>query len=237
MKILKAFMKKLSTDNKINIIGHCLTLISLLLIFFTLVEMQTQRNAAYMPYIVAEFNDTVKMSWNGIDGLSFSNAPEYDNIHPPIYFDVYNIGDGIAKNVQFQWMDNNIVRLSEYINDNSTDFHVNLGGQMPRISAYGIEASGKVFERNLNYSFLSTGNYEPYKINVPYNYLLCYKFMQVASLDEYPEIHLKVSYEDIQGKAYEQILVINWNPGLYAYSNGHNGEDFSGYVDIGFTVN
>jgi hypothetical protein len=237
MCILKKWFARLSMDNKINIVGHILTVISLSLVLATLYEMKVQRNNTYMPQIVAACNNVVEMQWNRKQDIMYLNNSEKASIsYNQVYLDVYNIGVGVAKNLKFEWDINNIDNLAKYINDNSNNFQINSTNGIYTIKTDGILSGGMEFERVNNLNFLAPSNDESYKIVFPHLYLQCYKIMLIDQLREYPLIKLKISYEDIQGKSYEQILNIRVSPDFLYSLNGNEDMNYTGNAKLKLNI-
>jgi hypothetical protein len=235
MKSLKKILIKLGLENIINIIGHLLTIISLILLFVTLLEMKIQRNNTYMPQVVAECNDAVKMSWDRMQDI-ISLSEEGININNKINLEVYNVGVGVARNLKFEWINDNIETLTNYINNNSSNFQTSLNNDLLNIKASGIEIGGGEVQRVNELNFLAPNSNKPYLINIPYQYLLCYKIMLIDQLNDYPPIQLKISYTDIQGKAYEQTLTLIIKPNILTSLSGNESEDFIGNAELEITI-
>ena len=237
MKRMKKIFKILSIDNVISIVGHLLTIISLLLVFATLVEMQKQRDNSYMPQIVAECGDEVEITWsNKHDILYISDDEKKTSIYKQFYLDIYNIGVGVAKNIQFEWVSENMEEFVECINSNSKNYYLESKNGIFNLQTESVVTGGSEFEKVNKLSFLSSSTDKPYRIIFPYQYLLCYKVMLMDQLNTFPQMQLKISYEDIQNKSYEQILNIRMEPQTLISSSGDNDEDFVGNATLNFIV-
>jgi len=234
MKRLKQISKKLGIENIINIVGHLLTIISLLLVFITLLEMKIQRNNTYMPQIVAESNGKLEMSWNSIQDFVF--LKEDTNMYNQINLDIYNVGVGVARNLKFEWDNDNMISLANYINNNSNNFCISINHERIVIKTIGIESWRLGLERVSRLNFLAPNIDEPYKINLPNQYLQCYKIMLMDQLYDYPPLKLKVSYTDIQGKEYEQILLITIRLDILLSSSGTESEDYTGRAELDIVI-
>lgn len=230
MKLMKKIYEKLGIENIINIIGHFLTLVSLLLVFITLLEMKIQRNNTYMPQIVAESNEKIEISWDSKSDFIF--LKEDTNMYNQIYLNIYNVGVGVARNLEFAWDKDNVNVLANYINKNSVDFSISLINEMMVIKTTGIEAGGLGLECISKLNFLAPNVDEPYKVNLPIQYIQLYKIMLIEQINNYPPIQLKVSYTDIQGKEYEQVLTLTIKPDILLSSSGNESDDYTGMAEL-----
>lgn len=234
MKLMKKIYEKLGIENIINIIGHFLTLVSLLLVFITLLEMKIQRNNTYMPQIVAESNEKIEMSWDSKSDFIF--LKEDTNMYNQIYLNIYNVGVGVARNLEFAWDKDNVSVLANYINKNSVDFSISLINEMMVIKTTGIEVGGVGLERISKLNFLAPNVDEPYKVNLPIQYIQLYKIMLIEQINNYPPIQLKVSYTDIQGKEYEQVLTLTIKPDILLSSSGNESDDYTGMAEMDVVI-
>lgn len=237
MKSIKESISELSTDNKISIIGHILTLISLLLVFLTLLEMQIQRNRAYMPQIVAESQGEIIMNWKSKSDFLYLNDKEVgSHAYDDITLDFYNIGTGTAKNIQFEWDDSNIENLTKNINNNSNNFTIYFNDDK-RLVIKSIDTEmglgGIDLTETTKLNFLASQNDKSYKIKVPREYLVCIKAMLIdQKQDILPSLKLNVYYEDIQGKKYEQKFFVNLEFNQLLSSSGNDNDDYNGTSKI-----
>lgn len=237
MKRKKKIFEILSIDNVIGIVGHLLAIVSLLLVFATLVEMQKQRDNSYMPQIVAECSDEVGITWsNKHDILYISDDEKKSSRYKQFYLDIYNIGVGVAKNLQFEWVSENMDLFAECINSNSKNYYLESKNGIFNLQTEGVVTGGSEFEKVNKLSFLASSNDEPYRMIFPHQYLLCYKVMLMDQLNTFPQLQLKISYEDIQNKSYEQILNIRMEPQTLFSSSEDKDEDFIGSATLNFIV-
>lgn len=238
MKYLKKYIREISIENKISIIGHVLTVISLVLVFFTLLEMQIQRNRAYMPQIAAESQGEIIMDWKSKSDFLYLNDKESESqVYDDITLDIYNIGAGAAKNIQFEWDDSNIKNIIKNINNNSNNFVINFNdNKMLSIKFTDIEIGILGTEKKTKLNFLAAQNDIAYKIKVPREYLLSLKLILIdQKYNIFPSLKLNVYYEDIQGKRYEQKLFINTYIDYLISSSENDG--FNGTSKIRLLIN
>ena len=82
---------------------------SVLLVYFTLLEMQVERNNAYLPDIY--FNEIEFIVTLDINGLALSEHPDDE-----IFQTLINIGMGTAKNMRLDWKHlKNMRVLTDYL--------------------------------------------------------------------------------------------------------------------------
>jgi len=234
MKCIKSNFKKLTVDNVINIIGQFLTLLSLLFVFLTLKEMQIQRDRAYMPQIVADCKDNIELKWTNQSDFVYLNSDDQDFVQT--YLDIYNIGVGIAKNIEFEWGDSNLSDLNEIINNNTKDISVNLINQKLFVKSSMKEFGGLELEKKDTLNFLASSSEKSYKLKIPYAYLVCYKIMLIEQIKDIPPLSLNISYKDIQGKSYKQSIHITPQIIMLLSESGSRYEDFQGQATLNFAT-
>lgn len=214
----KSFWKP---ENLINSIIAVLTLISVILVFFTLLEMKQQRESTYMPKIAIRNDKEFIIKWDsenpdfyvrGIDYgvLEGSGIKSYGIEIPHLYFTVENIGFGSARNIKFIWNEDTISKFAECIN--SIDFYSELEVLEDGNQKIIISMDERIFDAYWSDEFMI-----PY-INAAGNENITQKLdadifgylvgLSILRSDEIPNIELKIIYEDIYGKEYEANVVI-----------------------------
>lgn len=237
MKRIKKNLFNLSIDNKINIVGHFLTFISILLVFLTLNEMQIQRNNTYLPQIVAESLDTTVLNWERKQDITYLNDTETaSSLYKDINLYILNIGVGVAKNLSFEWDDDNLIALADYINKNSNTYTVNINNEMLQIKSTGIENGLMISDRISKLNFLQSDANSKFTLTIPREYFICYKLILMDQLYSFPKLKLNISYEDIQGVKYTQTLTVNININSLISSKGDTSNDFTGNVEVKLIV-
>ena len=227
------FIKKKS-DKNYSIIQIIISVVSTLLVLFTLFEMKVDRNAAYRPSLSISNTETA-IAWNQ-DGKiiedednkkNFANLLKDStiiNITPQML--VYNIGVGTAKNVTFEW--NHEKNINQFVEK----FNQYNGVKILSVEENGviIESDSSVikvgYQTKVEFEFLPNTSPTEYSIIFPRLY---YDFItQLCSYAPLTEhdlcFELTVSYCDIQGKEYFETLYITPEPYFFI----HN-EDGSGY--------
>ena len=210
----------------INIVMAMLTFFSVLGVFFTILEMRRDRDAAYRPTIVMNPIE-IHFSWDSEDkekGISFQDGIANGNTYE---YSVVNIGVGTAKNIVFEWDTNNTSNLLNYLqihhagNSNfcvigddydafsyNDDNHIVISKEKPIVLMYMLPEAGEV-----------------HHISLPYQYILL--IQEIAKMKQFdnsspPSICLYVKYEDIQGKVMNDIYFITIKRMLY--SENLNGD-------------
>lgn len=198
----------------ISIIEIIISIISMVLVFFTLTEMQTARNNAYIPDIY--FNKTLfGISWdqNGLissDILNdemfeaLSSDTEYINQVPEI--ELINIGMETAKNIHLEWEHNdNMEKLTDYLysKDEMASFSYEFDNSMIFISS-NDKIIGTTAKPSLDITYMLN---EPQgdTILFPFEYFDCIRHICYSYEDGglvLPDIKIMVQYLDIQGKKY-----------------------------------
>lgn len=224
--------------NVITLAQIIISIISILLVYVTLLEMQVDRNNAYLPDIY--FNKTsFVITWdvNGSPDLDCSDdemfqalcqTTNYVNMVPRI--ELENIGMGTAKNIHLEWAHSSNMRaLVNYlytINDTSS-FTYEINGHFTVITADGhtIQSTSRPF---LDITYMKN---EPQgdSISIPYEYWLCIRHIcrnyNSGGLN-LPDIKIALHYYDIQGKEYRiektiqiQLYMLTLNPDNSGYAS------------------
>lgn len=229
--------RKDKSKNYVVIAEIFISCVSMVLILFTLFEMQVARNHTYMPDLYFE-KTTFIVTWdtNGYkneniekDGLfeNFAQTTKYVDAIPLI--ELTNIGVGTAKNIRMEWKHNdNMKELTNYLYDLNKNADFN----------YNIDRSFTIIESNdtiIGTSPKPLGEITYMKnedqnqgIVMPYEYLECLRHIcnnyKEGGL-KFPNIEISVKYCDIQGKEYHSIrtiklslLILTQNPDGSGYA-------------------
>ena len=208
------------------------SIISTLLVLWTLFEMQADRNAAYRPDL--SFSDAeVAISWEGTPtedsnessyySLLNSLSESYD-FNTQIELKLYNIGVGTAKDVILKWDHKaNIDAFSEAFS-NYDDVRISLKGNMLHIESPSYSwATGVGPDRIAEFMLSSTDEY--CTIQFPYEY---YFFIQELLYrkpidNTYPTLYLSITYSDVQNKTYTKNISASIENSLYASNPNGDG--------------
>lgn len=224
-----------------------LTFLSLVGVLLTLREMQIDRDTAYKPTILMNAVD-YQISWNarGEEEWVSTLSKESDSsqtvngdgkitgtISLPVHifpgdglesFAVVNIGVGVAKDVYFEWDENNISYLCNYLaecNPAKSDFCT-----FGESAAFTFEERIVVtdLDRSVRLMYMLPEATEEYTLPLPAAYsILIHEIMKCAVLSEPPHIVLYAEYSDVQGKNNRDIFYVTINRKLYENALDNSG--------------
>lgn len=210
----------------------CLSFIGVLL---TLNEMRKDRDAAYKPAVLMNAAD-FQISWdaNGeekwLSSLPKKSDGNYEvnedgsitgtfslpvNIFPNgelESFTAVNIGIGTARDICFEWDQNNLLLLTDYLsvcNPSKSNFCT-----FDKSAAFSFGGRLVVtnMERSPRLMYMLSDATETYTLPLPMAYsILIHEIMKCASLPENLYIVLYVEYSDIQGKRSRDTIYISIN--------------------------
>jgi len=141
---------------------------------------------------------------------------------------VKNIGVGTAKMISMKIDSQNIYDLIEVINEVDPTNTINCDTKGKNLeltidnTTFGLSKS-LIIEK----AYLSPNSDENYEIFIPDPYaLLLHKIFELGSegIKKIPEIKITLSYEDIQGKKYEQNITLEIDPPFYYIDEDGNGK-------------
>lgn len=212
------------------------TVISVILVFFTLVEMQKERDNAYRPNIVIE-TKTINMVLGKWDENNHLVECEGKYQYEDTNLIAYNIGVGSAEQVLISVDKNSYMEMCQYLDDISIEgmnsYSVNDKNYVTTYSdghSKMSPVSGYIFEK----AFILSNAQDKITIPLPVELLDMITDMEVCELSEInqategkedgemfsvndfniPDLILKVSFQDIQGKEYQQDLTLHINEGV-----------------------
>lgn len=219
IKIRKVSIKEALRKDIPNLIN----IISVLLVFVTLLEMQMERVQAYKPFIVLE-TGTGGCTFEINEGSNSQNqfavfATNYSDasLSGDVKIPIKNIGMGVANKLEMIFtidFSANTQRFflfeDEYQSFNLDDYKDNNEIVVDRrymetntfLSAPDIDVS----EEQLHYqSFILPNNQETLYVRLPVDYLVAVRhYMAYSHNIDVPPLYLTVKYEDIQGVKYSQ---------------------------------
>lgn len=242
----------LSIADKINIVMAILTLLSVVGVFFTIHEMRKDRDAAYKPAILMNPTE-FEISWNEDgeeewfislpgEGESSVDVDEHGEMIGTIKipmtifrengletFSVVNIGVGAARDIVFEWDENNVQNLKEYlIERDSSKADFCLEGQSVVFSIGDrIVMTDKPQGNRLMYMLPNAE--ETYILALPTAYsVLVHEIVKNAEIGEnLPHLVLYVDYTDVQGKNMQDAFCI-WIQRTF-YEANPDGSGFATY--------
>lgn len=210
--------RRFATVTHINIM---ISILSLAVIWFTLLEMQMERNNAYKPDLFFS-REYLAISWNA-DGTINDNPDSKvrlysdmnENFNIPPMFSIHNIGVGTAKKINITLNHSmNIALLNDYLHQNNSDvtFDYYVNGGLLQIKSKDMSLAISTPEvRYFDYMISDTRNDEQYDIQFPFIYVealreICH--LQSTAVGDLPSLELNISYQDIQGKEYKRTAFI-----------------------------
>ncbi|MGM9659508.1 MAG: hypothetical protein ACI3WQ_02805 [Faecousia sp.] len=210
-------------------------IISILLVLFTLIEMNIERNNAYLPDIY--FNNTVFIiGWDKEGTLSsdssneqvfqyYSTLTDFTNEVPQIKFT--NVGMETAKYVHIEWdHSNNMKALSHFFVNASKEslFSYEVTDSFTIIKTNNSKIT-TISNHSLDITYMKNESQEE-QILLPLEYWECIKINCYNGADmEIPDLKIRLRYSDIQGKEYHVEKIMKIVP-LYKVTNLDN----SGYA-------
>ena len=222
--------------NLLSIAEILISVISVVLVYSTLLEMQTARNNAYRPGIY--FNKTAfAITWNADGTLNSDYADDeffqnlyhttnYINAIPTV--NLSNIGMGTAKNIHLEWVHSRNMRvLTDFlytINSNAS-FSYEIRDGFTTISTDGT-IMRTTHKPSVDISYMKNDTQNE-SISIPYEYFECLRHIccnYTGGLD-FPTIQIAINYLDVQGKQYHIEKTIKINPVLLTLN-----PDSSGYA-------
>lgn len=236
-----------SVSDKIQVITAIFTFLSLLGVIFTLSEMRKDRDAAYKPSVLMNAAD-FQVSWNSkgeeewLLSLPNESNSSYEvsedgsitgtyslpvNIFPDNElenFTVVNVGVGTARDVYFEWDQNNLSRLSAYLaecNPSKSNF-----GTFGKSAAFSFDERLVVtdLDRSVRLMYMLPGAQETYTLSLPMAYsILIHEIMKCGSFPRDAYIILYAHYSDIQGKNIDDIFYITLNRKYYSCAIDSSG--------------
>lgn len=243
----KKAIDRISTSDKIQIFIAFISFISLIGVLLTLLEMKIERDAAYKPTILMNAVD-YQISWNANGEEEWvSSLPNESNsshevnengeitrtISLPVNifpnngletFTVVNIGVGAAKDIRFEWDENNIPYLCNYLAEcdpSKSDFCT--FGESAAFSFGGRVVVTDV-DRDVRLMYMLPEAAETYSLPLPTAYsILIHEIMKCSVLPEPLHINLYVEYSDVQGKSFRDIFYVAINRAFYMSETSNSG--------------
>ncbi len=241
---------KLSISDIIQCIIALFTLISVIAVFISLHEAKVARNATYKPYIVMNPID-ISIKWN-TEGYQSWLTEQWSNVgkDPTIEenedggkltipmtfimkdavseYTVVNIGVGTAKNITFSWDEGNLSRLKNAligIDDKYIDFFEEQDFQDCFQFEYSLLFTNKIQNSSLMYMLPEAT--EPWTLFFPTQYrIMIEELIKQPTFDQesFPLLIMKITYDDIQGKSYEQHVLVRVFRTFYSNKEDGSGE-------------
>lgn len=222
-------------ERKVSIIEIFISAISVILVLFTLFEMQADRNASYKPDIsISDVSDVeVPIVWKGtlpddpMDDYSALNLDTfYDeyNFNAPTELMMYNIGVGTAKDISLSWDHRNNIDAFIKAFEDYDDVKILHTGDMLHIET-PKETIGQGLGDGYNVEFMlnSTTEYHTVRVPLAYSYLIRELLIRNSDTENFPKLVLNITYSDIQNKVYKKQIYLSIDCIIYTtdmYGNG-----------------
>lgn len=220
-------------------INSLFSMVSILLVFFTLQEMKQERNIAYQPDLVLG-TSSVGMIWDETGELIseddqtvfsldyYEDENTYNNT--TAYLKLYNIGSGNAKNLTVEWDFKEDIPLFVDILNSNPNIEASIDPPNEIKENYSLcfaNKAGYGFPcKNIKIDYLLNNAQHYEMIELPLVYETIYRLLSVhyangenfgllADQWSIPPIHLLVSYSDVQGKFYSKRFEISMTYELF----------------------
>ncbi len=218
---IKMYLKKYFIP-VVNFLVSISSIISVILVFITLKEMQIQRDNTYLPNIIFETKQ-VDLVWGNQEYIHENPfIISTENVNPTsIEIGSLNIGVGVAQNICFSFSESSFTDLLELLIALDTENKYSY-----KTSKNSMEI--KVNDKTTIYSssetkkpFLLPNAEEKFSIYIPFHYTkLINRIYEIGNgeLIDMPDIQLNIIFNDIQGKQYNELVFLAIKP-LYLVSD------------------
>ncbi len=228
----------------INSVTVILTFITTIIILFTLFEMKQQRKAVYLPSLVFE-NLHFIIDWDiekkDPNEFEFRDKPQKEKSQNDPFFPkikVYNIGFGSAKKIKINYSFD-YKRFREQfellINNEKLLWSLDFSDKYVKMESDDYSAQFSILDEEIQINFILPSNiqYEPNFISLPNFFSIAYprilyvaflfeqtyKEQNLRLLKDFPEVQMKLSYQDIGNNMYEKNYSIKFFNYFYQGSN------------------
>lgn len=216
-----------------EILASFATMVSAIIVVFTLHEMQVQRNNAYMPDIIFE-TVTVNISWGEPEKLNATFIDTELETNPSsVHIPSRNIGVGVAKKITYSLDSSNYISLLSVYNElmPENQYTYNQNGNFLSIH----DGNGSMgFNANCQSEkvFLLPAAEEAYDFVLPMQYTTLLQEIYSSCHARprrnpqpvnIPDIKLNVSFEDVQGVKYSKTIPLAIEILFFAEDEDGNG--------------
>ena len=213
--------KKIDIEARQGRINIFVSLVSTILVLFTLFEMQAERDAAYKPNI--HINSAgIEFAWDQSHNILF-NTNETDEEMQSVLdafdysrglnvnLDIQNTGVGTATDVAIDWLyEENISSFQQMLSNYENEI-VSLKDRIISIQVQGTTI-GQPISRNkeLLHGFLCADSSQQIEtISIPFPYIYLYELAYAHFMQDFiPHVKFVLEYKDIQGKPYNKEFTI-----------------------------
>ena len=216
----------------VSAVASLATLVTMVLVAFTLLEMAKQRKTTYRPDIVLTTSGYFIYAEHQGGALSYlhfsneevgSNTVQMERRLNRVYLDGFNIGLGTAKLVDVAWefqVDHLVQKLNE---DVASGFQVEfkhddvftegyLSYKLPKEPSGGVIALSHDIHRTYDHLLPIHVKAEPTKISMPFTYLLITAARLYSTMadktkwaaEAFPVLRVKITYADIGNNVHKK---------------------------------
>lgn len=216
-----------SIKTVISILTNFATIVSALLVLFTLWEMQKQRNNAYMPDIIFD-TVTVNLQWGNTKNLDKPLADTDVEYNPSsILIPTRNIGVGVAKQITYSIDSSTLIELLNLLNELDTN---NKYTYTQKENQFIICKDGTeiIFptEYETKKAYLLPNAEEVYDFILPMQYAKTLQeiyYLRNSALIDIPDIKINVVFKDVQGVEYNNLITLTIEDYFYTTDTEGNG--------------
>lgn len=219
----------------------CVSVCSIFIAIETLNEMIKERELAYKPDLRVYEND-ISLYWNE-DGQEIRREDNYtrqyhtdkENILYGVYLNIDNIGNGNAKDIKYDWnYRDNIKIFNSFLEKSGVEASLLETENLVEVEYKGQCTFQSTIGENDIESYISQDTKKRVMIPSVYLQLLtsyCYevlspsaeiKYNEPLTMQDFPKLHLTISYKDIQGSEIKKKVEIGFEP--IVYKKEINGE-------------
>ncbi|MCE9508049.1 MAG: hypothetical protein K8R48_07030 [Alphaproteobacteria bacterium] len=226
------------------------TFLAALAAFLTLLEMHRQRKHSYKPDIVpiektfnGYFESAIFCTWKENIPQKLAKRDKTTSADVDIKLSLFNLGNGAAKNLQFEWdfeFESFIKKLNSINKKAETGIEIDNSGPLLQFKENGQCKIGVNLKPNLkdrkDYLLPASIEREGLKISLPMAYIWLvsnYFYLRFKILSKdlpfgIPDLRLNIEYSDIAGNKYQTVFL--FNIGLIFFAHGEPMPDFRAYI-------
>lgn len=233
--------KQIKIEPFFSFVAVCVSVCSIFVAIETLNEMIKERELAYKPDLRVYEND-ISLYWNEAgreirieDNYTRQYHTNEENILYSVYLNIDNIGNGNAKDIKYDWnYKDNIRVFNSFLEKSGVEASLLETENLIEIEHKDQRMlRSRVGENDIE-SYISQDTQKRVMIPLAYLELLtayCYEelppsseieYSEPLTMQDFPKLHLTISYKDIQGSEIKKKVEIGFEP--IVYNKELNGE-------------